>query len=252
MKKTTVLYAIAFAFSSFGNSSEQLQVQPALPIGDFLQVAFTQPKAPPDAPKGRERGTGSRSGCSIAASPETKVNLTLTPLIPYKDSTGYTSVESPTIWVNVSYKTEIPDNKKISGRVLVQHPKTHEDLLPSPISVTLPRTSGTFSIPFPYSLNSGEWSRWYLELNDCEIYVEGLVQRVNPQELKNQLEGKTPQERFAFYVEKGLWYDALNEAIEIRCRNQQSSSSNDPWEVLLSADEVKLQEITKTPLICPQ
>lgn len=254
MKKTTVVYAIAFALSSFGNSSEQLQEVPlAEPISDVLYVAFTQPKAPPDAPKGRERGTGSRSPedskeCSIAGA---QTSLTLTPLIP-SEPWGYTTSDSPRIWVNIKYNSGRAENA-ISGQFSLQDPeKKNKELLRVP--VTLPQESSGFSIHITHSLQPDKMYRWYLALDNCpKVYVQGWIQRVTKPELQHQLEEiETLQERFALYYRENIWYDALNEAANIDCSNQQKTSLDRPWATLLSDDDIKLQDIAQTPLTCPQ
>ena len=245
MKKTKLISTIAYAIASITNFSAQLQAQTTEPHSNILEptqlAGFQQPPPPDDAPDGRRRGTGSRSSLDNS--------VTITPLIP-SDSWGYTTSENPKIWAYIDYSSA-RQNKQIPGRFSLQDPSTNKKMSPGLIFVTLPRKSGAFSIRVPY-LPPNKMYRWYLVINDSEdggVFVDGWVRRVEDRELKHQLaQAKTAREHYSLYAQQGLWYDALNEAAEIRCNNPQNSSLNDPLAILLKA--VQLAEIAQTPVMC--
>lgn len=258
MRQTRLICALAFALASIADYPKHVQAQLTEPNNNVSEseqlTAFQQPPPPDDAPDGRRRGTGSRT--EYSSNSGRRGNITLTPLIP-SDSWGYTISESPIIWVYIQHSSG-KSTEKIQGRFSLQDPTKNKELLPN-ISVTLPQESGIFGIRLPhsYSLPSGKMYRWYLALDDCEddceIFVDGWVRRQvensENRELQRQLaQAKTAQERYILYSQAGIWYDAMNEAAQIRCNNLQNHSLNDPLAIALKA--VELEDIAQTPLIC--
>ena len=257
MNKTTLFYSIAFVLASFFSYSEQVKAQlnqlktNNLPKEE--QIDFKQPDYSGDAPSGRERGTGSRGDCSIADSSQ-KPKLTLTPLIP-SDSRGLTINESPTVWIYVSYKSGTA-NKEISGEFSLEDTRTNRKVIPKNIAVTLPTTSGFFSIPIVQALEINNWYRWYLSVecnseefssNNSVLSVQGMVKQVNLPEPKNKLE---KEELITFYSKAGIWYDTLNEAASLYCGNPNNDVLAKLWTPLLQDDLVQLDAISQEPLSC--
>ena len=256
MQKITLASTIALTFASFTSYPEMLQEQPnKFPsnTSKSVQVGFKQPDYEGDAPSGRDRGTGSRGDCTIAAS-GTEGEVTLTPLIP-SDSRGITFQESPTVLVQVNYESDKIGNQ-LFGEFSLEDAQTNIKLPPKRISVTLPQTSGVFSIPIPHTLEINKWYRWYLVLDcnshnsDSVLAIEGMVQRVSIPEIETQLNTQFPQERIAIYSEEGIWYDALKETAILRCSNPQNAAFSEPWTALLR--DVGLDKVALTPLICPE
>jgi len=176
MKKTTVVYAIAFALTSFvyaiafalnsfANYPEKSQTQFIEQTNSIYRPEqdANLPPAAADAPGGRRGGTGSRSqGCRISSSGK-QIKLTLTPR-PF--DTYLTSGSPLTIMVNVKYELDQVE-KVISGKLLLEDPDTNIKLEPSPFE--LPRTSGNFSIPLPEGFDPDKKYYWYLEIDECEF-----------------------------------------------------------------------------------
>ena len=241
MQKISLIYTITF-FLSLTNYPEATQAQfyPQLSSENLIphQLAFKQPDYEGDAPSGRDRGAGSRGNCLLVAGRKEKVKLI--PLIP-KDSRGLTTKASPTLWVQVSYASNLPA-KELSGELSVEDAQTFSKLPPKTMSVKLPKSSGIFSIPLPHSLEVNKWYRWYLIL-DCNssdssgrgsvISVQGMVKRV-----------KLPE------AEQGLWYDVLDQTAKLSCTEKKNGASTQSWQALLTDNEVALDEIAQTPLIC--
>ena len=258
MQKITLAYTIAFSLASLTSYPEPLQAQPNKTpsnASESVQVGFKQPDYEGNAPSGRDRGTGSRGDCAIAAS-GTKGEIALTPLMP-SDSRGLTVSESPTVWVKVSYNSDQGENE-LSGEFSLEDAQSYRKLPPKRISVTLPRTSGVFSIPIPHSLEVNKWYRWYLVLDcnsqdssssDSVLAIEGMVQRVKLPGSESQLATQTPQERIAIYADQGIWYDALNETVKLSCSNPPSAALGEPLKVLLR--DVGLDGVAQNHLICP-
>ena len=258
MQKISLIYTITF-FLSLTNYPEATHAQfyPQLSSEDLIphQLAFKQPDYEGDAPSGRDRGTGSRGNCPLAAGREEKVNLI--PLIP-KDSRGLTSKASPTLWVQVSYASN-QRAKELFAELSVEDTQTFSKLAPKTMSVELPTSSGVFSILLSHSLEMNKWYRWYLIL-DCNspdssgrgsvISVQGMVKRVELPEFENQLATQDLQERIKVYAEQGLWYDVLDETAQLSCSEEKNGASTQSWQVLLTDDEVALDDIAQTPLIC--
>ena len=256
MQKITLASTIVLTLASFTSYPEMLQEQAnktSRNTSKSVQVGFKQPDYEGDAPSGRDRGTGSRGDCTIAAF-GTEGEVTLTPLIP-SDSRGLTFQESPTVLVHVNYKSDKIGNQ-LFGEFSLEDAQTNIKLPPKRLYVTLPQTSGVFSISIPHSLEINKWYRWYLVLDcnshnsDSVLVIEGMVQRVSRPGIENQLDTQSPQERIAIYTNQGIWYDALKETAILRCSNPQNAAFGEPWKALLR--DIGLDKVALTPLICPE
>ena len=257
MQKITLAYTIAFFLASLISYPEPIQAQAnKTPSNIPIQVGFKQPDYEGDAPSGRDRGTGSRGDCAIAASGR-QAEIELIPLIP-SDSRGLTLSEFPSVWVKVAYNSgEI--EQELTGEFSVEDAQTNIKLSPKRTSIALPKTSGVFRIPIPHSLEVNNWYHWYLVL-DCNspdssksnsiLSIEGIVKRVSLSESQSQLETKTPQERINVYQDQGIWYDALNETARLSCQNPRNTFVRESWAALLR--DVGLDEVTQDSPICSE
>ena len=216
---------------------------------------FKQPDYPNDAPRRRERGTGSRGNCILGTS-GTAGKIMLSAIVP-AENWGLTVSQSPRFWIKVAYDSDNFE-PELLGKFYLEKADTNERL--PPIVVRLPKISGVLGISLPYVLEVNQWYRWYLLL-DCPLessfsrntvlWVEGLVQRIEKSNLENQLAIQTSEQRITFYAEEGIWYDALDEAAKLRCRNSQNSALAKLWLDLLKDDDVDLEQLTQVILICP-
>ena len=223
---------------------------------DASSVTFQQPDYPEDAPRRRERGTGSRGSCQLGSSTPPN-NVMLTPLLPMA-SWGLTFTEKPTIWVQVTYEPQSPP-QKIFAQFYLEKADTNEKL--APVTVTLPQRSGVFSISIPSSLALNQWYRWYLIL-DCQSaidsnrnsvkWVEGIIQRIKPSNLSIESEGNLSQQLINAYAEDGIWYDALDKAAQWYCLNPQRLDFTQPWKSLLEDQAVDLASVVQSELFCPK
>ncbi len=259
MQKISLIYAIAFCLS-LTNYPEATQAKfyPQFSSEDLIpnQLGFKQPDYEGDAPSGRDRGTGSRGDCPLANTGR-KGAVKLIPLIP-TDSRGLTTKASPTLWIQVSY-TSNQIAQELSGELSVEDAQTFSKLPPQTMPVELPKSSGVFSIPLTHSLEVNKWYRWYLILecnapgssgSDLVMSVQGMVKRVELPEVEHQLVTQGPQERIKVYAEQGIWYDALDEAAQLSCTEEQNGAIAQSWQVLLQDERVALDKVSPTSLLC--
>ena len=261
MPKITLMCAIAFSmvFSHhFQTTQAQLRAQLTAKDPDPIpnQLDFKQPDYNGDAPSGRDRGTGSRGDCKLAAA-GTKGQVKLIPLIP-TDSRGLTTKQSPTLWFQVTY-TSNQIAEELSGELSVEDAQTFSKLPPQTMPVKLPKGSGVFGVPLSHSLEVNKWYRWYLILgcnspdsseSDSVMFVQGMVKRVELGEVENQLGTKSSSEQVKVYAQQGIWYDALDETAQLSCSEEKNGAITQSWQILLRDDQVGLDEISQTPLIC--
>ncbi|WP_199248998.1 DUF928 domain-containing protein [[Phormidium] sp. ETS-05] len=224
---------------------------------EIAQVNFEQPKPPPDDTPGSQvgtgkRGTGSRGNCPIAASGQ-GLGISLMPIIP-EYGWGKIASESPTVWVYISYSNGAVATP-ITGEISIEEIDTNRRLPPGKVTISLPTQSGAFPITFASSLEANKWYRWYLVI-DCTnpesgdnpsfLSTEGLIYR----ETISPPLPATPQERLQFYANKGFWYDAINEAGEIYCRQPPDIANLNDWKSLWQDGNFP-NELNPELLICP-
>lgn len=250
MKKIFIeLAAASFAILVGLNfSSSQVKAQENQNNNDQnsqVVVTFDEPDFEGDAPKGRQRGFASRS-CDI-------VKLSIIPLVP-SDSRGLTIKQSPTIWVNLTYDQKLNNKNQpeIIGNFSLEDIKSNVKVVKD-ATIKLPNDSRNLKIEIPYSLQEGNWYRWYLVIPqdhlDCAvdgsnstniISVEGLIQRVSSiHDTTNAVKQKS-EELLTLYSQNGLWYDALDEAAKLKC---QRPPLLEPWNNLLKQAEFNAKEL---------
>lgn len=220
--------------------------------GQGSEVRFTQPKPPRDTPPDSSRPTGDRGYCSSAASGQ-GLGISLMPIIP-ESGWGKIASESPTVWVYVSYRNGAVATP-ITGEISIEEADTNRRLPPGKVTISLPTKSGAFPITFASSLEANKWYRWYLVI-DCTnpesgdnpsfLSTEGLIYR----ETISPPLPPTPQERLELYANKGFWYDAINEAGEIYCRQPPDIANLTDWKSLWQDGNFP-NEINPELVICP-
>lgn len=219
-------------------------------------ITFIEPDYNQDAPGGRERGTGSRSVCS-ADHPNAQ-NLSLNALTP-NQTRGLTTREKPSIWINVKYPNDKNPPQDMAAQFSLEDVTSNTKVIKD-IPVKLPSASGTIKVDVPHTLEPGKWYRWYLVV-DCGamdlsekntvVSTEGLIQRQQTElDLENPAE-KTDSETLAkAYALKGIWYDALDEAAQLKCQKNNLDNNQEVWGDLLT--QVNLEKLVDEPLLCGQ
>lgn len=218
------------------------------------------PLPPGQPPGGRRYGGASRGQC-----PGAKLGLTaLVPLIEQPTSVmnvwGQTTAERPTFWFYTPY---VKDSAYLADFVLVDaelNPVYRQD-------VTLPSQPGVMSVSLPATispLTTGKQYRWFLNVY-CDrplgtasvdhrqkpqspIYVEGVIQRVNLNQVTvQQLQQAQPRQQVAIYASNGIWYEALTTVAQLRQKNPQDVILQQEWQDLLSS--IGLGDFAGKPLI---
>ncbi|MBW4565770.1 MAG: DUF928 domain-containing protein [Mojavia pulchra JT2-VF2] len=217
-------------------------------------LKFSPPPPPPDRGAVGDRGGAASRSCSVG-------NQSVIALVPVYEQTlkqgqtevvtvnkvwGLTVSEHPTFWFFLPYnksqintiefvlKDESIKPSQTLYRTTVKAPE-----IPGIVSVGLPATTSP--------LQAGKMYHWYFKMKgicdsqqpvqrEYQEYVEGWVQRVNPNpRLANSLKQATPQQRVGLYAENGIWYDALTTLAELRLAKPQDTTLATDWTNLLNS-----------------
>lgn len=208
---------------------------------------FNQPRRPPLGQGGGNLDSnGPRGPC--ASVPLGRI----TALVP-SSAEGLTTEAFPTFWFYVPYT-------RTSGIEEAKFVLLDEDLriVVQPTDVTLPDTAGVISFQLPNTvapLEVGKSYNWYFSvICDAEKpsrnpVVSGWVERVAPSvELTNQLRVTPTGREYLAYGENGIWFDALTQLAQQRCRIPQNSTLEADWRTLLQ--DIGLENLTSQPINC--
>lgn len=236
----------------------------------FIQKqAPTTPKPPQDPPpSGRLGGGGDRGNCTIFLSgqDEQQPTLTIIPIAPLRERDVIS--DSPTLWFYITYedrgtreKLSGGINEQLSGDLKLEIFETYEQKPAQ--TVSLPQTSGLFSVSLSHELEPEMWYKWYLNSQDCEesdpLNVVGYLKQV--QDVMTNIEDEQPLAQINEHIQNGLWYDAFNKAAELACNSSNTSELSEHWQTILienrsvfglDKDEELLNEIRNSSLICPE
>ncbi|MBD0346195.1 MAG: DUF928 domain-containing protein [Coleofasciculus sp. Co-bin14] len=209
-----------------------------------LAPGILQAIAPPPKPNAGNRQPGGGRGCG-----REMPKPPLTALIP--ESTFGTTVES-----YPKFLSFIPQTSETTARFVLtdeeKQVRVYEKMF------TIPSSPGIVKLNLPTDktlppLEVGKYYRWNLSIicvfqdRSADIYVEGLVQRVEPSStLTSQLEKASPHKRVDIYKDNDLWYDALATLAEQRGLKPEDAAIQAEWENLLRSQG--LSEISQTPL----
>jgi Domain of Unknown Function (DUF928) len=223
-----------------------------------IPIKFIPPPAPPDRGAAGTRSGAASRGCSS--------DQPMTALVPvYEETTtqaspvtkvwGLTTAELPTFWFFIPYqKASI---KTMEFVVKDETTKPSQTIYRS--SVTPPPVPGIINIKLPSNVNSlqvGKTYNWFLKLKvDCNPqlpaqleYVEGWVQRVNPNsKLASSLKSATQEQKVALYAENSIWHDALTTLAELRLDKPKDTTLMADWNGLLKS--VGLENLANQPLV---
>lgn len=128
-------------------------------------------------------------------------------------------------------------------------------------TLTLPEQPGIVSFTLPKTvagLEANQTYRWYVTLI-CDIedssnnpFIEGLVKRIPPELKLSESELKSLEKadlllKATIYANKGIWYDALNSLVKLRCDQPNDQIIKLNWEQFL--ESVGLNELGSEPLV---
>ena len=204
---------------------------------------FRQPPPPPDAPKGRSRGTGNRGGCD-----QLRSQIDLISIIPVVNW-GLTYTEEPTLWFYIAYSTE-ESKQNLTARLFLEDRVSDGKNVQQSQQVALPDRSGIFPVRLTTKLRPEQWYRWYLVIicnseavSDWEI--EGFIYRQNPQMLPDNWERRSSSEKIDFYLENGIWFDLFDQSVSLAC-----SSDDMFWRSSLASPDIQLEDLAVKDLLC--
>lgn len=212
-------------------------------------------------PKGQPRPTvtvgGGRRNSSLAVCPQqrprlnlssvqsnTATNKPLTPLLP-SDKLGLTVSSHPTFIVYVpesgakSVELTLEDNK---GKGIYQ--KT-VDLKGNSgiVDISLPTTATALEIGKDYKLVVSVRCQ---QTGPKDPFVEGIVRRIQPDTaLANRLQSAKTLEKVLLYAEKGIWFEAVTNLLQLKRSQPNNQQIASAWKELLQS--AGLSEITNTP-----
>ncbi|MDJ0775871.1 MAG: DUF928 domain-containing protein [Mastigocoleus sp. MO_167.B18] len=239
---------------AYSNQSDSSRIR-------FIEPTLNKKPANRGAPKDR-KGAGTRS----EECPATKPDFTaLVPLMQIgekpdpqkitdpssKSGLGLTTLEYPTFWFYVPHTSGKINSLKFVLLDEAKNPMTKE-----PIRVDIPQKPGTIGIKLSKTakpLEIGKYYHWYF-LVDCnprsiseDMAIEGFVKRIPLQpNLKQELEGATPQQKAKIYARAGIWQDAIAILAKLRRNKPQNTLFLNDWKDLLQS--VDLDEIANEPI----
>lgn len=243
MKSYLVKVQLFLAINLIFFNSTQVQAQPN------QSLIFAAPPPPEDIGEPGKRAEAGSRGCEqnmnqpiVSATSEK-----LTALVPIysKSELVFASALSdyPRFWFYVPYLSTFAD-----GEFVLEDDAQNQSIY----KTSLPNTPGIIKLTLPSSaepLAVGKKYRWYFNIycqKDRQIIanLEGYIKREQlNSNLKTQLKKATPNQRVNLYAAKGIWYDALSEAEELRRHNPQETS----WKILLQA--VGLNNLATKPIV---
>lgn len=117
-------------------------------------------------------------------------------------------------------------------------------------------TSGIIKLPVPTSqppLENGKWYEWFVNIAfegnipicNQTAFIQHRVLTAEKQQELNSL--TTAEERFDFYSQHGIWYDALATLHELRRENPDDQDLNKLWSQTL--ESIQLSELADQPLV---
>ncbi len=198
----------------------------------------------------RRRAAATRGMCNL------QENENLTALIPTekeKESTEITtSAEYPSFFF---YVPKIAKAEKL--RFILQDTQAKKDL--HKVELQPNSNPGIIKISIPTnpssSLSNDKKYFWTLsvicdnsKLDDSSL-IAGFIKRIQPdQNLTNQLQSSSPEERTALYATTGYWEDALRILADLRRQRPSDTKLKADWEDFLESVDLPPEAI-KAPLL---
>jgi Domain of Unknown Function (DUF928) len=188
---------------------------------------------------GRRKGAGTLGVCGATPLP-------LTALVPeYSNGQVFAQTVSsnPTLLFYVPYTSA--DNHRLT---FVLQDEDGKEVYKQ--FVSSPQSPGLISVTIPSKLDINKQYQWFFKIN-CENppqTVFGVIQRVAlSQNVMQQINDATPEQKVRIYAENGIWYDALSILANLRRSRPQDTALKDDWNGLLN--DVDLTEMNPQPIL---
>lgn len=248
------LLAVALVLSSSFQVSAQMPFRVSASSLTSELERYSSDFRPPKRGTPDNRQGGATRGPCFKEGPE------LTALVPIFG--GETTAESPTVfWImpNMSADSAVAPApameftlKDANGKTVysAEHPLTKS-------TSGVVGTPGIMSLPVAksYPLEVGEEYKWQLRVT-CDVessdrsedkFVEGTIKRVaSDPNLVTLLQQATPEERVVLYARAKLWYEMLEELVELRQNRPADRNLTEAWNKLIN--NLKFQVSIQEPL----
>ena len=247
-----------FTISSLIFISNAENIQAELAKSTLRRVRFVQSPLVSNTGKmpGRRRGASSRGSCPTpnpdkpltAIVPATLMGKTKTGVDPllttWQSVGGLTSVARP------DFVFYIPKEFSASPKEFVLQDSTANNIYHTSFVTAASMPAGFTQIRPTISLEVNKIYRWFFLVNcdnDAPITVSGWIQRIAlAPVLEQRLQKANPQQQAQVFAANGIWYDALNNLIELRRANPENVTLLSSWVDLL--DSVGLKKIAAEPV----
>lgn len=249
-----IKFGLAIAVVLFSYTPVQAQSINGSTLTQNLPIKLNSPifaaPAPPEGtgePEGGQRSTAGSRGCDMGTNKPSDVKKQLTALIPFYSKSelvyGITSEAYPTLSVHVPYKWNIA-----YGEFVLEDEAENQQIYKVPLTAT----PGIVNLRLPSDaqpLQIGKQQRWYFNVycqDDNQLIgnLEGYIKREQLNSaLKTQLEKATPKEKIKLYGATGIWFEAVNNAIQVHRSNPRDTSLHK----LLQ--EIGLKDLENQPIV---
>jgi hypothetical protein len=233
-----VLVAIAQSLLIVPPALAQSAVSPGL-VRRVLNLFNPPRNRNAGASTGRQFGGATRDRCPPVTTP-------LTALVP-QTNLGLTLDASPTLWFYVPYVSR-PDSRS-DLRSDLRSDSTMEFALIDAEETdvykqnfSLPQEPGIISIQIPeqVALEAGTY-RWVVSVicnagnRSGDATVNGWIERVDAENLENQLAAAALENQMLLYSENDLWYEILTTLAQLRRDQPDDEAIATAWTELLTA-----------------
>ncbi|WP_308796209.1 DUF928 domain-containing protein [Tolypothrix sp. FACHB-123] len=260
--------ALALALFAISSAANKAKAQPfpnrqqilsptASPLAQNSPVKFKRPPLSPRGAPGNRKGGGTRDGyiCSTL-----DINESLMALVPSVEPEptishvwGLTLEASPTLWFYVPYQ---PKDIKVGELEIWDEthsdPRNYQQIYQGTFTVTSTPGAIALTLPSTVKLEPGKNYHWYLTLKmNCDrvtqaVNVNGWIQQVK---LNNHLPSQQlgDRDRLIFYVENGIWFDAITLLAQMRRRQPETQIWRTDWQTLIG--DIGLEEFANKPIV---
>jgi hypothetical protein len=254
-QKIKFVFAISFAAAPWAIALTLLciahvQAQPFNRTQIEKPIIFNAPPPPPDVGAPTQRSQAGSRGCEQTNEQSSSSNeeKLLTALVPAYQTTdddlvwGLTTSERPTFWFYVPYTLTSKYTSEFvlkddRGNYVYKIKFSGKGTPPGIVSIRLGPT---------VSLETNKDYTWYFLLycgaRSPDNYINGFIRRVERPNLEKQLRSTSPRERVILYAEQGIWYEALNELIQL---SRDNGKRDRDWTSLLGS--VGLERLIREP-----
>ena len=216
------------------------------PLNQILQEGVNFKPSSNPLPKNTSPA-GTRGGaCDKDIYSESSPALSMIPLVPEVNKSGYTTAERPTFWVYVPQTSAqqiilvISENNEQGERL---HSQTFFSIQDNPGIVALqpPKESPSLTIGKTYQMAAVLICGEKPGPNDPAVLAK--IQRL---QFSHSFEKVNELQKADWYAREGIWYDAIDSLAAYKMNSPKAQNVNHIWSSFL--DSVGLSQITEMPI----